>query len=60
MTQRQLARELGFSAHGFVGFLESGKKMPSAELVFTIAQLFQVSTDVLLNDDLELEPPPEQ
>jgi transcriptional regulator with XRE-family HTH domain len=54
LSQRQVADMLGFSAHGFVGFLESGKKQPSAELVVKIADLFGVSTDALMRDELDL------
>lgn len=56
LTQRQLAAELGFTTHAFIGFLEVGKKKPSAELVLKVSNYFGVSTDALLRDELEVGP----
>ncbi len=53
MAQRDLARAIGFS-QGHIYFLETGKRSPSAEFVYKLAQYFHISTDVLLRDDLEL------
>jgi transcriptional regulator with XRE-family HTH domain len=58
-TQRDLADELGFAAHSYVHALETGKKKPSADLVFKVARLFNVSADRLLDDVLEVEEAPE-
>ncbi len=55
MTLKELAFELGFSAHGYISELESGKKKPTAEFVLKVARLFEVSTDQLLKDELDLE-----
>ncbi len=55
MTLKQLALELGFSAHGYISELETGKKKPTAEFVLNVARLFNVSTDRLLKDELELD-----
>jgi DNA-binding XRE family transcriptional regulator len=38
-----------------LSFVENGKKTPSIELVLIIAQMFDVTTDELLKDDLEVE-----
>jgi transcriptional regulator with XRE-family HTH domain len=54
MTQRMLAAELDFS-QAYVYKLENGQRRPSGELVFKVAQLFHVSTDALLDDELEVE-----
>ncbi len=54
MTLKELAVALGHVAHGYISELESGKKMPTVELVLSVAQLFEVTTDELLRDDLEL------
>lgn len=54
MTLKELAVALGRVAHGYISELESGKKMPTVELVLRVAQLFEVTTDELLRDDLEL------
>ena len=49
-----LARELDFKSHSYISAIEFGKKQPSVELVIKIARLFDVTTDQLLNDDLEV------
>jgi transcriptional regulator with XRE-family HTH domain len=55
MTLKELALELGLSAHGYISELESGKKKPTAEFVLNVARLFDVNTDQLLKDELNLE-----
>lgn len=55
MTQHDLAARLGFASQGYIHFLESGKKLPNAVLIVKIADLFQVTTDQLLRDELELD-----
>ncbi|HEY0377193.1 MAG TPA: helix-turn-helix transcriptional regulator [Pyrinomonadaceae bacterium] len=55
MTLKELANELGLTAHGYISELEAGKKMPTAEFVLNVARLFGVSTDELLRDELELK-----
>lgn len=55
MTLREAATAFELSSHSHVSNLESGRKKPSAELVFRIAQFFNVSTDQLMNDELELD-----
>ena len=54
MTLKEVANELGLTAHGYISELEAGKKMPTAEFVLNVARLFQVTTDELLKDELEL------
>lgn len=54
MTLQQLARELGLIAHGYISELEKGKKLPTVEFVLKVARLFEVSTDQLLKDELEV------
>jgi XRE family transcriptional regulator of biofilm formation len=55
MTLQELAYQLGFSAHGYISELESGKKKPTAEFILNVARLFNVTTDQLLKDELELD-----
>ena len=57
LTLKQLAAALGHTAHGHISQLECGKKIPTAEFVLSVAQLFGVTTDELLRDDLELRLP---
>lgn len=54
MTLRELAEELGLTSHGYISELESGKKIPTAPFVLSVARLFKVTTDELLKDELEL------
>lgn len=54
MTLKQLAAAVGHSAHGYISELEAGKKKPTVEFVLSIARLFNVTTDELLKDEMEL------
>lgn len=54
LTLRQLAGMLGVS-HTFVAQMEKGGKTPNVAMVLKIARIFDVSTDTLIKDELELE-----
>ena len=54
MTQRDLARALGYVTSGYISEVETDKKKPSLDLVLKVAQFFQVTTDQLTNDNLDL------
>ena len=54
LSYRKLASELGV-AHSHIAGIEAGSHKPSADLVLKIAKFFQVSTDQLMDDDLELD-----
>ena len=56
MTLKDLAVALGFTAHGYISEIEFGKKRPSIDFVLSLARLFNVTTDELLKDELELKP----
>jgi transcriptional regulator with XRE-family HTH domain len=58
MSIRELTSALGYTGHGYVYNVEIGKKKPNVEFVLKVAQLFHVTTDQLLHDDLEVEPTP--
>lgn len=45
--QNVLARELDFS-NASVSYWETGKQIPSAEVIYKLAQYFNVSADFLL------------
>ena len=57
LTLKELASALGYVAHGHLSELESGKKLPTIEFVVKVATLFDVTTDQLLRDELEIELP---
>ena len=55
MTIMELTTALGYIGYGYIHAIETGKKKPTAELVLKAAQLFGVTTDQLLRDDLEID-----
>ena len=55
MTVRELAVKLNVNSHSHIVQIESGKSKPSVELLLKIMELFEVSCDRLLKDDLELD-----
>lgn len=54
MSLQELAYKLGLTAHSYISELESGKKKPTAEFTLNVARLFNVTTDQLLKDELDL------
>jgi transcriptional regulator with XRE-family HTH domain len=54
VTLKDLALRLGYSTHSHISEIESGKKKPTVDLVVKVACLFNVTTDELLRDELEL------
>jgi len=55
ITLKALAQELGYSSHTYLIAVEQGKKLPSLELFYKMGQLFEVSYDVLLQDELDVD-----
>ena len=55
LTLKTLASALGYTAHGYISEIEAGKKIPTVEFVLSVSRLFNVTTDQLLKDELELE-----
>jgi transcriptional regulator with XRE-family HTH domain len=55
LTLKELATKLGYSTHGYLSELETGSKIPTVEFVLKVAELFDITTDQLLKDDLEVE-----
>ena len=55
MSQKKLAAELNIS-NGLVGLWESGKRIPSLDMLVSIADYFQVSIDYLLQNDRNVSP----
>jgi transcriptional regulator with XRE-family HTH domain len=54
MTLKELALALGYRAHGHISELEAGKKLPTVEFALKVARLFDVTTDQLLRDELDV------
>jgi transcriptional regulator with XRE-family HTH domain len=55
MTLQELADVLGYVSHGHLSEIETGKRRPKVDFVLKIAQVFDVTMDQLLRDELELE-----
>lgn len=51
-SQIELANQLGLSSGAYISNLEAGRKLPSLEVVIRIADLFGVTTDALLRDEM--------
>lgn len=54
-TIQRLADRLGYSSRGYLSEVESGKKRPSIDLAVKASRVFDVTTDALLKDELEVE-----
>jgi transcriptional regulator with XRE-family HTH domain len=54
LTLRQLGEMLGVY-HTYVSQIEKGKKMPNALMILKIADIFEVSTDQLMRDEIDLD-----
>jgi transcriptional regulator with XRE-family HTH domain len=53
LTTRQLGEMLGVY-HTYISQIEKGKKIPNAAMIIKIADIFGVTTDQLMRDELEL------
>jgi transcriptional regulator with XRE-family HTH domain len=53
----ELAHALGYATHSYISEIEAGKKQPTAEFVLGVARVFNVPTDQLLKDEIELNTP---
>lgn len=54
LTLKELATRFGFTSHGYLSEIESGKKKPTLALVLKVSSFFHISTDELLKDELEV------
>jgi len=54
LSYRKLASQLGVD-HSHIAGIEANKHNPSPELILKIAKFFGVTTDQLIDDELELE-----
>lgn len=50
----ELANFLGYTSHGYISEIENGKKQPTVEFVLKVARFFDITTDCLLKDELEI------
>src|SRR5262245_56563857 len=54
MSVRELAAALAYRGHSRISEIETGKRVPTADFVFKVAKLFNVTTDQLLDDALDV------
>lgn len=54
ITLKWLASQLGYTSHSYISEIETGHKIPTAIFVLNTAKLFNVTTDELLKDELEI------
>ncbi|MBV7332456.1 helix-turn-helix domain-containing protein [Chloroflexi bacterium TSY] len=55
MTLKELAEALELSSFSYVSEIETGKKTPHPTLIIKIADVFGVTADQLMRDDVELD-----
>ena len=54
VTLQRLAASLDYSTHSYISEIESGRKIPTVQFVLKVSRLFNISTDALLKDELDL------
>jgi len=57
LTQSDLARWLVLVSQSYISYLESHRKTPSLELVLRVADVFGITTEYLLRDDIPIDLP---
>ena len=60
LTLQELATALGYTSHGYISEIEAGKKIPTVEFTVNAARFFNVTTDQLLKDEMDLTELPAQ
>jgi transcriptional regulator with XRE-family HTH domain len=58
MTIVSVAEALGYApaSNSYISEVETGKRTPKIEFVLKVAQFFDVTTDHLVRDDVDLPP----
>jgi transcriptional regulator with XRE-family HTH domain len=55
LSLRQLSKQLNLSSHSYLDRLERGTSKPSIDLLIHISDFFDVTTDYLVRDEIELK-----
>lgn len=55
LTQQNLADRLGYTDQSFIALVERGKRNPTVEMILKVSNLFHVTADQLIRDELELD-----
>ncbi|HEU4322554.1 MAG TPA: helix-turn-helix transcriptional regulator [Roseiflexaceae bacterium] len=56
LSQADLALLLGYTDRSQIAFLELGQRNPTVEVVLKLSDLFGVTTDQLIRDELDVDP----
>ncbi len=54
MTLKELAEALGIASFSYISDIENGKKTPHPTLIIKIADVFGVTADQLMRDEVDL------
>lgn len=55
LTLQSLAEKLGYTSHSYLSEIEAGRKVPTVQFALKVSDLFDVSLDELLKDDIEMD-----
>lgn len=55
LTLVKMANQLGYKTHSYLSEVEAHQKIPTAQFILKVAILFEVSTDELMKDELEID-----
>lgn len=55
MTLMEMAEALQYGSYTRISEVETGKKKPTADFILNVARFFNVTTDQLMKDELELD-----
>ncbi len=53
MTLNELAELTGYATHSPLSQFETGKRKPTLDFVYKVAEVFGISFDLLLNDKID-------
>ena len=54
LTMKELAQQMALRGHGHISNVETGKKSSSLEFVIKVSDIFNISLDQLVRDELEI------
>lgn len=54
LSLRKLATLLGHASHSYITSIEKGELKPNADVILNLSRIFDVPTDALMKDELEV------
>lgn len=55
LTLKELAEAVGVASFSYISDIENGKKTPHPTLIIKIADVFGVTADLLMRDEVDLD-----